>query len=184
MWSESAGDIEPQSYEEAINHPVYGKEWGLVVKEEYDTLMKNGAWELVELPPGKNLVTCKWVFKAKNDANGDIVRFKARLGRTWSFSYFFRLGVSPTRFLALGVSRTFSNLEFLDLEFLRLGVSQTWSFSDLEFLQLGFLHLEFLALFPTWSFYNLEFLQLGVSCTWSFSNLDLEFLFHLRVSRS
>src|SRR5205814_3873823 len=26
MWSESAANIEPQSYEEAINHPVYGKE--------------------------------------------------------------------------------------------------------------------------------------------------------------
>jgi Reverse transcriptase (RNA-dependent DNA polymerase) len=42
--------------------------------------MKNGAWRLVDnLPDGKNLVTCKWVFKAKHDANGNIVRFKARL---------------------------------------------------------------------------------------------------------
>src|SRR5580692_2720331 len=38
--------------------------------EEYDALMKNGAWELTEMPPDKNLVTCKWVFKAKQDANG------------------------------------------------------------------------------------------------------------------
>ena len=88
MWSESSGDIEPQSYEEAVNHPVYGKEWRAAIEEEYNSLMKNGAWELVELPPGKNLVTCKWVFKAKHDANGNIVRFKARLvARSFSQAY-------------------------------------------------------------------------------------------------
>jgi len=70
---------DPASYEEAINYPIYGKEWELAIKDEYESLMKNGAWELVELPPGRNVVTCKWVFKAKHDSNGNIVRFKARL---------------------------------------------------------------------------------------------------------
>jgi len=76
MWSEF---IEPQTYDEAVNHPTYGKEWELAIKEEYDSMIKNGAWELVELPVGKNVVSCKWVFKAKRDASGQIVRFKARL---------------------------------------------------------------------------------------------------------
>jgi hypothetical protein len=31
------------------------------------------------MPRGKNIVSCKWVFKAKHDANGNITRFKARL---------------------------------------------------------------------------------------------------------
>ena len=88
MWNESAGDIEPQSYEEAVNHPVYAREWKAAIQDEDDSLMKNGAWELVELPPGKNLVTCKWVFKAKHDANGNIVRLKARLvARGFSQAY-------------------------------------------------------------------------------------------------
>jgi Reverse transcriptase (RNA-dependent DNA polymerase) len=88
MWSESAGYVEPQSYEKAVNNPLYGKEWRAVVQEEYDSLMKNGAWELTDLPPGKNLVTCKWVFKAKHDANGNITRFKARLvARGYSQAY-------------------------------------------------------------------------------------------------
>ena len=78
MWSESA-QMEPQCFEETVNYPVYAKEWIMAIQEEYESLMKNGTWELVELPPGKNLVTCKWVFKAKHDANGNIVRFKARL---------------------------------------------------------------------------------------------------------
>jgi Reverse transcriptase (RNA-dependent DNA polymerase) len=71
--------MEPRTYLEAVNHPLYSKEWELAIKEEYDSLMKNGAWELVEAPPGRNIVTCKWVFKAKRDAEGRIVRFKARL---------------------------------------------------------------------------------------------------------
>lgn len=76
MWSESA---EPSNYQEAVSHPLYRKEWELAIREEYEALMKNGAWELVEAPPGWNIVTCKWVFKAKRDAEGRIVRFKARL---------------------------------------------------------------------------------------------------------
>ena len=31
-------------------------------------------WELAELPPGKNLVTRKWVFKVKHDVNGNSMR--------------------------------------------------------------------------------------------------------------
>ncbi len=41
--------------------------------------MENGTWKLVEAPPARNIVTCEWVFKAMCDADGRIVRFKARL---------------------------------------------------------------------------------------------------------
>ena len=76
IWSDIS---EPQNYQDAINDPIYGTGWELAIKEEYESLMKNGAWELVELPPRKNLVTCKWVFKSRHNANGNVVRFKARL---------------------------------------------------------------------------------------------------------
>ena len=36
-------------------------------------------WDLVDLPPNANLVRCKWVFKTKRKADGQIDRFKARL---------------------------------------------------------------------------------------------------------
>jgi hypothetical protein len=68
MWNESAS-LEPHSYEEAINHSLYGKEWRAAAQEEYNSLMKHSAWELTNLPPSKNLVTCKWVFRAKQHAN-------------------------------------------------------------------------------------------------------------------
>jgi hypothetical protein len=42
-------------------------------------LEKNGTWTLVHPPPGVNIVGSKWVFRAKRDATGNIVRHKARL---------------------------------------------------------------------------------------------------------
>lgn len=35
--------------------------------------------KLVSLPPGRNTVSCKWVFKYKYDDAGNIIRFKAQL---------------------------------------------------------------------------------------------------------
>jgi hypothetical protein len=88
MWNESTTYMEPQSYSEAVNDPLYSKECTVAIQEEYDSLLKNGAWKLVDLPPNKNLVTCTWAFKAKHDANGNITRFKARLvARGFSQAY-------------------------------------------------------------------------------------------------
>ena len=42
-------------------------------------MQQNQTWDLVKLPDGKNVVGCKWVFKHKGDANGNIQRYKARL---------------------------------------------------------------------------------------------------------
>ncbi|CAA7269926.1 unnamed protein product [Cyclocybe aegerita] len=38
-----------------------------------------GTWELVDAPPGANIIGSKWVFRAKKDAAGNVVRYKARL---------------------------------------------------------------------------------------------------------
>ena len=38
-----------------------------------------GTWVLEEPPPGANVISSKWVFKAKKDATGIITCFKARL---------------------------------------------------------------------------------------------------------
>ena len=42
-------------------------------------LVKNGTWESVNLPGGKKIVGCKWVFTIKCKADGSIERHKARL---------------------------------------------------------------------------------------------------------
>ena len=49
------------------------------MKEEFISLQKNNTWELVDLPPGRNLVQCKWVYKTMFPADGSPLKYKARL---------------------------------------------------------------------------------------------------------
>ena len=49
------------------------------MKEEMESMAKNQVWALVELPPGATTIGCKWVYKTKRDAYGNIERYKARL---------------------------------------------------------------------------------------------------------
>lgn len=69
---------EPRSYEEAVNSSC-SAEWRNAMKCEYDALVTNNVWELVDRPIDKNVVKCKWVYKVKFDASGKFDRFKARL---------------------------------------------------------------------------------------------------------
>ena len=40
------------------------------MQEEMEPLHRNGIWDLVTLPKGKNVVYCKWVFKRKEGIPG------------------------------------------------------------------------------------------------------------------
>jgi hypothetical protein len=53
--------------------------WEAAMQEEYDSLMANGTWELDALSKRRKSVACKWVFRRKKDASGEVVRYKARL---------------------------------------------------------------------------------------------------------
>ena len=46
--------------------------------EEYNSIMKNGVWEVVPRPEGKSVVSSKWLYKIKHAADGSIEKFKAR----------------------------------------------------------------------------------------------------------
>ena len=51
------------------------------MEEDLDQLIKNETWILVsknEIQPGHRALEGKWVYKVKQDVNGDIERFKAR----------------------------------------------------------------------------------------------------------
>lgn len=52
--------------------------WEHAMKEEMDSLLKNQTWSLVELPEGKKALTNKWVYKIKEEVDGQ-QRYKARL---------------------------------------------------------------------------------------------------------
>ena len=44
-----------------------------------DALQKNETWELVDLPSGKKLVGCKWVFAVKFKGDDSLKKYKARM---------------------------------------------------------------------------------------------------------
>ena len=44
-----------------------------------DSLAKNNTWDLVELPEGRSVVGCKWVFKLNWKVDGSIEWYKVRL---------------------------------------------------------------------------------------------------------
>lgn len=66
---------EPQSYEEASQHPL----WVEAMQKELKALSDNNTWDLVDLPPDKKAIGFKWVFKVKLKADGSLERCKARL---------------------------------------------------------------------------------------------------------
>jgi hypothetical protein len=47
------------------------------MEEEYAALMSSGAWDLVPLPHGADVVTGKWIFKHKFKADETLERYKA-----------------------------------------------------------------------------------------------------------
>lgn len=69
---------EPLSYEEAMASS-YKDEWQAAMQAEFDSLIKNNVWKLVDRPNDHGVVKCKWVYKMKNDSSGNFTKFKARL---------------------------------------------------------------------------------------------------------
>ena len=78
-------ESDSQTYEDVAHDP----RWQAAMKEEFSSLQKNNIWELVDIPPGRKLVQCKWVYKTKFAADGSPLKYKARLvaywaiGKTW-----------------------------------------------------------------------------------------------------
>ncbi|XP_073841217.1 uncharacterized protein [Musca autumnalis] len=68
----------PQSVREALSGE-HSKEWMQYMRSEYDALLNNRTWSLVEKPAGKNPIGCKWVFTVKKNKSGEIEKFKSRL---------------------------------------------------------------------------------------------------------
>lgn len=53
--------------------------WRDAMDDEHKSLIENETWQLVNLPPNRRPIDCKWVFKTKRDTNGNVSRYKARL---------------------------------------------------------------------------------------------------------
>lgn len=71
-------DDEPKSYDEAVESNDRN-EWQKAMQSEYDSLLKNQTWILVEKPEKQKVIDNKWVYKVKRHPNGTIERYKARV---------------------------------------------------------------------------------------------------------
>ena len=49
------------------------------MNEKYKSMQDNKVWELVLLLEGAKSIGYKWIFKTKQDANGNVERYKAYL---------------------------------------------------------------------------------------------------------
>jgi len=49
------------------------------MQEELDLLRDQNVWTIVPEPKDRNIVGCRWVYKIKRDATGNITQYKARL---------------------------------------------------------------------------------------------------------
>ena len=49
------------------------------MKDEITSMEQNKVWRLIEFLDGWKPIGFKWVFKTKNDAQGQVERYKARL---------------------------------------------------------------------------------------------------------
>jgi hypothetical protein len=65
--SNSDDEAKPATYEEAVSHPTYAKQWKQAIIDEYNSIMWNNTWKLVFRLANRQIVTCKWVFKYKKD---------------------------------------------------------------------------------------------------------------------
>ncbi|XP_070010685.1 uncharacterized mitochondrial protein AtMg00820-like [Nicotiana sylvestris] len=67
-----------------VEHKYYSEaakdaRWVTIMQQEIQALEDNMTWDIVDLPKGKTPIGCKWVYKVRYKANGEVERFKARL---------------------------------------------------------------------------------------------------------
>ena len=70
--------LDPLMVDEARSGLDWGK-WEMVIESKLKSLADACMWKVVENPRGVNVVGCKWVFKIKWNAVGEIDKYKAQL---------------------------------------------------------------------------------------------------------
>jgi len=64
-------DGETSCYQKAVDD-MNSEKWKMAMDEEMDSLAKNNTSDFVELPGGRSVVGCKWVFKLKWKVDGSM----------------------------------------------------------------------------------------------------------------
>jgi len=70
-----AENLEPSNERQAMQH----LHWRAAISEEFNLLIRNCTWSLVQPPQIHNIVDCKCLFRIKRNPDGTIARYKAML---------------------------------------------------------------------------------------------------------
>ena len=68
--------LDPSTVDEAQSRSDWGK-WEMAIESELKSLDDAQMWRIVKCPSGVNIVGCKWMFKIKQNAAGEIDKYKA-----------------------------------------------------------------------------------------------------------
>ena len=68
----------PSNLREAQRSPQW-EFWQQAMREEMDSLDTHEVLEYVDRPHGQKVIPVHWIFSTKDDAHGNVTRFKARL---------------------------------------------------------------------------------------------------------
>ena len=69
---------EPRTVKNALESPEKAS-WLQAMKDELKSIEDNRTWDLVDLPAGRKAIGSKWVFKLKEENDGNAPKYKARL---------------------------------------------------------------------------------------------------------
>ena len=62
-----------------VEEALQNENWVESMHENLNQLVRNDVWELVPRPENVHIIDTKWIFKNKNDEDGEIIRNKSRL---------------------------------------------------------------------------------------------------------
>lgn len=68
----------PQTWREAVTGPE-GRLWRAAIESEYNSLLQNHTWEVVDQVQNRKPLTTRWVLKRKLGPDGEITKYKARM---------------------------------------------------------------------------------------------------------
>jgi hypothetical protein len=80
------------SIPKTIKDALFDPGWRHAMEVEIEARYHNDTWDLVPLPPSKQIIECKWEYSVKFNPNGSLDRLKARpvsKGYTQTFFFFF-----------------------------------------------------------------------------------------------
>lgn len=75
LYGDSDKLADPTTYEEAICD-IDASKWQIVIDSEIQSMYSNQVWVLVDQHEEIVLIECKWIFKQKIGANGQVFTYK------------------------------------------------------------------------------------------------------------